>query len=242
MAVTAQQIIYKSFRLLGVLASGEAPTAAEAQDSLYTLNSLIDSYSSNPEYYFYTDDQTEALVSGTGTYTIGTDGTPDINTTRPIRVVGAFVRTNSTSVDSPLGLITEQFWNNIADKTEAGLPTKLLYRPETPNGKILLYPVPTSGLTLHLRLEKTLVPYTSLTNTQQLPPGYQRMLELSLAVDQAPEYGSRASPETVAYLKEQLADVIRTNFQKLPSTKVGALPPSNVYTNVSMPNSIVPHT
>lgn len=238
MAVTAQQIIYKSFRLLGVLASGEAPTAAEAQDSLYTLNSLIDSFSSNPEYYYYTNDETKALTATVGTYTIGTGA--DINTTRPIRVVGAFIRTNATNVDSPVGLITEQFWNNIPDKTASGVPTKLLYRPETPNGKILLYPVPTSGLTLHLRLEKTLVAYSSLTSTQDLPPGYQRLLELSLAVDQAPEYGSRAAPETVAFLKQSLADIIRTNFQKLPSSKAGALPPSNVYTNVNMPDSVVP--
>lgn len=232
MSVTAQQIIYKSLRLLGVLASGEVPTAAEAQDSLYTLNSLIDSYSSNPQYYFYTDDQVKALTATVGTYTIGTSGIPDINTTRPIRVVSAFVRTNSTNVDTQIGIITEQYWNSISNKTTAGVPTKLLYRPETPNGRILLYPVPTSGLTLHVRLEKMLIPYATLISTQQLPPGYQRMLELSLAVDLAPEYGSKAAPETVAYLRQQLADVVNTNLQKLPSSTPGQVVPSNVYASV----------
>jgi hypothetical protein len=237
--VTAQQMIYKSLRLLGVLTSGETPTAAEAQDSLYTLNSLIDSFSSNPEYYFYTADETISLTNGTGSYTIGTDGVPSLNTTRPIRVVGAFVR-NTNNTDFPLGLVTEQYWNNILDKTTPGVPEKLLYRPETPNGRIFLYPVPTANLTLHLRLEKMIAPFASLVSTQDLPPGYQRLLELSLAVDQSAEYGTRVTPETMAYLRQSLIDLTTTNLQKLPSSKAGALPPSNVYTNMSAQVPIAP--
>ena len=73
MAITAQDIINKSMRLLGLLASGEAPTAAEAQDSLYSLNSVIDSYSANPQYYFCTLAEQFTLVNGQNTYTIGND-------------------------------------------------------------------------------------------------------------------------------------------------------------------------
>lgn len=246
MAVTAQDIIYKSLRLLGVLASGEAPTAAEAQDSLYSLNSLIDSFASNPQFYFYTADDVFTLSTSSTSYTIGVGATFD--TTRPIRIVGAFVRNNSTSVDTPVGIITEQYWNNISDKVSAsaGLPTKILYRPTMTStsgsgtgdcGTIVLYPRPSTAYTLHIRSEKMIRKYTDLTDTQPLPPGYQRLLELSLAVELAPEYGSKAAPETLAYLKTSLEALVRTNLGKIASSKIGSIPNSNVYTDTTIAGS-----
>lgn len=311
MTVTAQDIIYKSLRMLGVLASGEAPTAAEAQDSLYSLNSLIDSFSANPQYYYYTQDeiftlttkniyavgnsavtpvsitrasttatvttstphnletndrvtvsgasQTEynitatIIVTGANTFTYTVSGSPaspatgnisytsgDFFTTRPIRIVGAFTR-DALSVDTPMGVITEQYWNNIADKAaSATTPQKILYRPSFPFGQIIVYPVPSGSLTLHLRSEKMIGTYAALTSSQYLPPGYQRLLELSLAVDLAPEYGSRAAPETVAYLKSDLENIMRTNLSKILSSKIGAIPNSNIYTDQTVAGSMGP--
>lgn len=234
MAITAQDIIYKSMRLLGLLASGEAPTAAETQDSLYSLNSVIDSYSANPQYYFCTLAEQFTLVNNQNTYTIGND--PDTSpaanfvTNRPIRIVGAFVRISN--VDTPLGLITEQFWTNITNKSATGTPTKLLYRPNTPYGQILLYPTPNAAISIFLKAEKMIARYATLTSFQYLPPGYQRLLELSLAMELAPEYGTRVTPEVVTNLKNDLDSLIRTNIQKLPNSKVGNIPNSNVYNDV----------
>jgi hypothetical protein len=233
MAVNAQDIIYKSMRLLGVLASGEAPTAAEAQDSLYSLNSVIDSYSANPQYYFATLAEQFTTVNGQSTYTIGNEPgvvpAADFVTNRPIRIVGAFVRISN--VDTPLGLITEQFWTNIATKATTGTPTKLLYRPDTPYGRVILYPTPNAAVSIFLKAEKMIGQYATLTTTQYLPPGYQRLLELSLAVEVAPEFGARISQEVVANLKIDLDALIRNNIQKLPNSKVGNVPNSNIYTD-----------
>ena len=302
--VSAQNIIYKSLRLLGVLASGEAPTAAEAQDSLYSLNSLIDSFAANPQYYYSNLDVvfstrasqliyaignssmsittltsvttlatatttqphnlstgnyvtvsgaspagynvTAAItVTGPSTFTyaivtvsgVAATGTlvytsGDFYTQRPIRIVGAFVRTGSgsTAVDTPLGLVTEQFWNNIADKAStAAVPTTLLYRPTYPFGEVILYPAPVGIVSLHLKTELMLTSFSALTDVEYMPPGYQRLLELSLAIELAPEYGSRAAPETIAYINSALADIMRTNMQKLASSKIGAIPNPNVF-------------
>jgi hypothetical protein len=240
MAVYAQDIIYKSMRLLGLLASGEAPTAAEAQDSLYSLNSVIDSQQANPQYYFCTLAEQFTTVNAQNTYTIGND--PDTSpaadwvTNRPIRIVGAFVRI--ANVDTPLGLITEQYWTNISNKAVAGTPTKLLYRPNIPYGQVLLYPTPNAAIAIFIKAEKTIARYATLTTTQYLPPGYQRLLELSLAMELAPEYGSKVAPETVANLRNDLDSLIRTNIQKLPNSKIANIPASNIYTDVgSLPQS-----
>jgi hypothetical protein len=308
MPVTAQNIIYKSLRLLGVLASGEAPTAAEAQDALYSLNSLIDSFQANPQFYFYTQNETFSLEAARGIFTIGNDVVPvvsitrdttvatvttetphnlqsggkitisgatpagynltavitvtsattftytvsnalatpatgtitytsgDFVTGRPLRIVGAYTAANS--VDTPMGLITEQYWNNISDKSATSVtPQKLLYRPSYPFGYILVYPMPTNSTTVFIRSEKMIQTYSGLTISQYLPPGYQRLLELSLAVDLSSEYGTRVSPEVIAYLKSDLSAVMRTNLSKLPSSKIGAVPNSNVYTDTTLAGS-----
>ena len=311
--VTAQDIIYKSMRLLGVLASGEAPTAAEAQDSLYSLNSMIDSFAANPQFYYYSQDEKFTLTSAQRVYAMGNDtvasasatststlatvttstphgletgdkltmtgATPslynvssatitvtsattftyavtsggaaatvapnytsaDFVTNRPIRIVGAFIRNTTTNVDSPMGVITEQYWNNISDKNSSTVtsttPYKILYRPSMPFGQIFVYPTPSGTPELHVRSEKMISSYSLLTSTQYLPPGYQRLLELSLAVELAPEYGSRASPETVAYLKTSLDALMRTNLGKVLSSKIGGIPNSNVYSDTTIAGS-----
>lgn len=311
--VTAQDIIYKSLRLLGVLASGEAPTAAEAQDSLYSLNSMIDSFSANPQFYYYSQDEKFTLTSVQRVYAMGNDtvasasatststvatvtttnphgletgnkitttgATPslynvvaasitvtsattftytvsgggaaatvapnytsaDFVTNRPIRIVGAFIRNTTTNVDTPMGVITEQYWNNLPDKNSATItsttPSKILYRPSMPFGQIFTYPTPSGTPELHIRSEKMITSYSALTTTQYLPPGYQRLLELSLAVEVAPEYGSRAAPETVAYLKTSLDALMRTNLGKVLSSKIGGIPNSNVYSDTTIAGS-----
>ena len=235
MAVTAQSLINKSLRLLGVLASGETTTADEAQDSLYSLNSIIDSFSANPQYYFCTQAEQFTLVNGQSTYTIGNDpGTSppaDFVTIRPIRIVGAFVRISN--VDTPLALITEQYYTNIANKAQAGTPQKLLYRPNIPYGQILVYPTPNAaGVPILLKAERMIHSYASLVSTQYLPPGYQRLLELSLAMELAPEYGSQVKPEIIANLRADLDSLIRTNIQPLPVNKTDNLPNTNTTFNM----------
>ena len=307
MPVTSQNIIYKALRLLGVLASGEAPSSAEAQDSLYSLNSIIDSFAADPQYYYCTQDE-KFTLSAKGNYCIGNEsvslltltsvtttatattsqphslqtgnsvtvsgatfapynltaqvtvtsptvftytiaattspagGTPvftsgDFYTTRPIRIVGAYTR-NASNIDSPLGLITEQFWTNISNKlVTSATPTQVLYRPNSPFGQIIFYPIPTGALSFFLKSEKMISTYDDLVDTQYLPFGYQRLLELALAVDLAPEYGSRAAPETVAYLKSDLENIMRTNLAKLPSSKINSFPNSNVYSDTTIAGS-----
>ena len=234
MAVTAQNLINKSLRLLGVLASGETTTADEAQDSLYSLNSIIDSFSANPQYYFCTQAEQFTLVVGQNTYTIGNDPavfpTANFVTSRPIRIVGAFVRVNN--VDTPLALITEQYWTNIATKSTSGMPAKLLYRPTVPFGQILLYPTPNTSQQIFIKAEKMISVYPTLVSSQYLPPGYQRLLELSLAMELAPEYGTQVKPEILANLRADLDSLIRTNIQPLPVNKTDNFPNTNTTFNM----------
>lgn len=286
---TAYSIIGKSLRMIGVLSSGDSGTAAEYQDGLDSLNSIIDSMAVEPAFYFCEQDETVTLsaksnycigdesvtiasltcvlttatattsiphsletgnkvtVSGavesnynvtaqvtvtsptTFTYTIVNTTSPatgspvltagDMMTIRPIRILGAFTR--SGGVDSPIGIVTEQYWTNIKDKSStAAIPTKLLYRTNYPFGQIILYPVPSGTPVLHIKSEKFISQFSDLYDDQLLPPGYQRMLELGLAVDLCTEYGTRVSDAVAASIKASWEMLIKNNQQKLESLKL----------------------
>lgn len=292
---TAQSIIGKSLRMIGVLASGDSGTATEYQDALDSLNSVIDGLAANPQFYFTEQDETFALIAAKSNYCIGNDSLPlasltvvtttatatsvtphglesgnkitvsgatgvdaaklnitavctvtspyvftypiasattaggsdavvtagDFYTTRPIRVLGAFTRTGTT--DTPLGIITEQYWTNVQDKNTTGATqTKLLYRSNYPFGQIIVYPVPTGTPTLHIKSEKCIVKFTNLTTNNLLPPGYQRLLELGLAVELSTEYGSKVSEAIAANIKQSYDSILALNMRELKSSKIGA--------------------
>lgn len=286
---TARSIISKSLRMIGVLSSGDSGTAAEYSDSLDGLNSIIDGWSVDPDFYFceldehlslsnkssycigdasvsitsltcvtttatattniphsletgnkvtvsgavesnYNVTATVTVTSPTAfTYTIVNTTSPatgapvltagDLNTIRPIRLLGAFSRNGA--VDSPLGIITEQFWTNIADKaTTSSIPKKLLYRTNYPFGQLIVYPVPTGTPVLHIKSEKCISPFASLDDDKLLPPGYRRLLELALAVDMSSEYGAKVSEAVAANIKANYQSVLDSNNQKLQTLKV----------------------
>jgi len=64
-------LISRSYRLLGVIAEGETPNAAKAQDALFALNGLLDEYNTTAGLSYMVDKLTFTLVTGQQWYTIG---------------------------------------------------------------------------------------------------------------------------------------------------------------------------
>lgn len=158
-----------------------------------------------------------ATVDG-GTAAVITAG--DFYTTRPIRILGSFTRLSS--VDSPIGIITEQYWTNVQDKNTTGATqTKLLYRQNFPFGQIIVYPIPTGTPVLHLKSEKCVSQFANLTTNYLLPPGYQRLLELGLAVELTSEYNSKISESVTANVKKSYEDIVAANLRQIQTSKLG---------------------
>lgn len=286
----AQDIISKSMRMLGAIASGDSATAAEYADGLISLNSIIDSWSADPRFYFCEQDEAftivakqghcignasltistlvgvtttatattlgkhgletgnKVTVSGaspssfnvtatitvtsattftytTASYTGTATGTPvvtagDFYTDRPIRLLGAY--TTESSVDSPLAVITEQFWTNETSKATTGTPaTRILYRPNYPFGQVILWPVPLTTPVLHLKSEKAVSQFSSLTAVKLLPPGYQRMMELALAIELSADYQAKVDQMVLDSIKASYASIIETNMRQIQTSRVG---------------------
>lgn len=198
---TALGIIKSAMRKAGVLVKSEAPSADEANDGLEMLNDLLASLSNDSMLVPARTLENFTLTSATD-YTIGTGG--DFNTTRPIKIISAYVR--SGTIDYPLEIVSDENYAAIQLKSTGSIPDHINYTNAYPLATIRLYPAPTAGYTLYLLSEKQLSTFT-LNQTVDLAPGWRRMLVYNLAIELCSEYGQSVPPEVAAIASESKGEI-----------------------------------
>ena len=208
---TARDLVRGSLRLLGVLASGEQPSAAEAFDGLQALNAFLDS-ASNEHLTAYVIERLDVpLVPGKSTYTWGVPG-GDIAHPRPFQLEGAVLRLVENAYEYPLELVDQAQYQAVALKTQASLyPSLVWYEPTYPLGTLHLWTVPEQANVLAVFPWVPLTRFPSLDAPLEMPPGYERWLRYALAVELAPEFGRDVSPVVMATLAQAVAALKRTN-------------------------------
>lgn len=205
---TIQTKINRILRILGVVASGQTPEANESNDTLETLNGMLDSWRNDKLLVYAFKDIQITLINGTATYTIGpSGGTVD---TSPVKMESAFVR--QSGVDYQLTEITDAYYQEKSDKNlTSDIPSEIMFNHTNPNATITLYPVPTTANVLYLRVW---TPFSSvaLADTFTFPPGYEDAIIYNCAIRCAPEYPSiQLSPAIIEIAKTSLAGIKRIN-------------------------------
>lgn len=214
--MTALDLITGSLRLLGVLSSGDVPTANESTDGLTALNQMIGSWSVESLLIYTKAQETFTMIASQQSYTVGSGG--NFNTTRPQKIENAAVRTTngSTTLDLPIEIINQDQWSNISVKTvQSTLPRKLFAQGTYPLETIYLWPTPSTGNTLVLWSWKPLSSFATINSSVDLPQGYVRALRYNLALELAPEYGSSPNPLVIAEAEVSKAAIKRMNIKTL---------------------------
>lgn len=210
--MTGLDLISSSLRLLGVLASGETPSANESNDALAVLNDMIDSWSTERLLIYTTTREVFPLVQGQQTYTIGPTG--NFNTSRPQRVETALLQLNSNSpvLELPMKILNQAQYAAILLKTNTSTyPLYLYVDGAFPLNNISVYPVPTAANNIVLYSWKPLSEIASLTTVITLPPGYSRAMRYNLAIDLAPEFGKQLQPEMIEIAAQAKSGIKRMN-------------------------------
>jgi hypothetical protein len=131
---------------------------------------------------------------------------------RPLRINSAFVRV--ATLDYPVQILNIETYQQIGLKTLQGpWPRYLYYQPAVPVGNITFWPVPTQG-EMHIFCETVLQPFTSLSDTVNLPQGYNAFLRWNLMERLLPEYGKTQNVELIMkFAAQSMAWIKRTNMQ-----------------------------
>lgn len=212
---TALDIVKRSLRLTGAIASGESLTADEATDGLAALNSMLDSWWLDSLAVYQVGEETLSWPSGQASRTIGSGG--DFDTTRPVRIDSAVQVVDGIS--HPIDPISDRQYRAIADKaTSSTLAQRVYCDAGYPLATLYLWPVPSAVADIRLHTWQRIESFATQTETVQLPPGYQRAVEYNLAMDLAPEY-ERPVSAAVARIAADSLRTLKTANVRVPTMR-----------------------
>lgn len=137
---TANTVINGALRIVGALAQGETPTAAQTSEALEALNMMLKAYQADGMPLWAIKQYTVTLTNAAATYNIGDGQT--INTPKPLKVQQAFLHNTSTNIDIPMRILTRQEYNMLGNKTSTGQPIQIYYEPLNTYGVLHVFPVP----------------------------------------------------------------------------------------------------
>jgi hypothetical protein len=211
MATTAADQINGALRLIGMLAEGETPSAATAQDALAALNQMIDSWNTERLTVFSTQDQVFTWPNNQIKRTLGPTG--DFVGNRPILVEDStYFKDPSNGISYGIKLINQQQYNGIAVKTVTSTyPQVMWVNMEYPNIDMYVYPVPTKALEFHFVSVNELDKPASLSTVLAFPPGYLRCFKYNLACEIANEFGVEPPPNVARIAMTSKRNLKRIN-------------------------------
>lgn len=219
---TAQTLVTRALRLLGAVASGEAPTSAESDDALIALNNLLESWQADKLLVYALTDTAFTLSAADASYTVGPGGNFAL-TPRPSKLENVFVR--ASNQDYPVELVEQDRWFNIIDKTSTSdLPLFAYYEPSMSTGTLLIWPVPTAAYSLHIVTWTPCSVLAALSTTVAFPQGWERALAYNLALELASEFGTQPSASVVQIAVDSKAAIMRANHRTMIAyTELGVM-------------------
>lgn len=208
--ITALELITNSMRKLGVIATGETPSAAEAADGLAALGDIIETWNIQGMTVWNTVVQAFTLTPNDPSYSIGPTGDLVTAAPRPVEITGVYA--SYLGVDYRVAPWTyDQYMSATIKATSALWPTRYAYVNDYPNGMLFLWPVPSVAITLNVNYTVQIPALTGLSDVMQFPPGYIRALQWELAGELASEYGIALNQTQMLGMKNSRAAVEKSN-------------------------------
>jgi hypothetical protein len=191
LALYGIDIVSAALRSIGAIPPGEQPTAAEAQDCLFTANQMLDSWQIQRRLVYAIQRYVYQPLTLKQTYTVGPGG--DVNIAYPSRISSVSVINQPTStlpIELPLEMLNDQQWRDIPVKsTQGALPIQCWDDGQFPLRNLNMWPIPTTSVYFALYLWQVLSQIADLSITlYTFPPAYARAIRYNLAIELAAEF------------------------------------------------------
>jgi len=136
-SINLNQLIFASFRLLGVFNDDLPPPQNDINNATQTLNLMIKQWMADGYPLWCVTDIPITITANTQSYTIGPTGTVVNN--RPLRVTEARLHYVASGLDIPLQKLSRQEYNMLGNKTLPGIINSYYYDPQLTNGVLYTY-------------------------------------------------------------------------------------------------------
>ncbi len=166
------------------------PNNTQIEQGLRYLNDMVSGWAVEQLVIPYNTVETFSTVVGQGTYTIGENGSPDINTVRPIDIADSMYISDGSGTDYRVHKMAKFQYNDIAQKGADARPARFAYEPTYPNGKIYFDKEPEAVETVTIDAIKQIAEFATTSTTVSLPPEYKKLIKYNLALELAPLIGN----------------------------------------------------
>jgi hypothetical protein len=214
-SVSRADLIKAAYQTIGMVATGDDPTANETARAAVTLNFMIKAGQGPPnpwardlklwkrERYSVTLDVTK------NSYSIKPSG-GQVDAAIPVRILSALYR-NASSEDTPLRQLTFEQYEAIPVKGASGTPQRFYYERRRTQGVLYLDCKPISATpTVELVVQEPINDMDATANNFDFPAEWFEPLHYNLAVRLAAENGIPVSSELAA-LSQQMPDFDQEN-------------------------------
>ena len=211
---TVSDLIHSSMRLIGAIAAGETLETTELNDAFTSLNEMIDSW--NTEGASLPGRQRLTIpLQQTNTYVLAS---------RPNQIVAA--SSSIAGVDSAVEIVDAAGFEAVPEKGLLSIYVKKLYCDYMlPTASIYLWPTPRIAGNLEMFITSPMVLFGTLTDSVNLPAGYETALRFNLALALAPEYGRPIDQLVMAQAQNLKASIVQLNVQNQIRTPAQPPPP-----------------
>ena len=214
--MTARRLITNALRTLNVIATGEVPSATEAEDSLEVLNEMVESWNTEDLMIYNVPRVVQQFQAGKGLYTLGPGG--DWEMERPNKIESLYWRRPLDDLELPIRMQTAQEHRHIPIKSiTSTIPTWGYVIYDFPLATIQFWPVPSESQECVIYPWARLTTAANLDTVFALPDGYARAMRFNLAVELSSEFPSVLAPEEWARLNgtalESKATIERVNYK-----------------------------
>lgn len=221
MTTTPRLLLTDALLNLQAISEGASPSTAQETQGLRVLNRMLDWMNAQKHFIYQVKLEEFAWAGVTASRTIsGT--TPDFDTTWPNRIEYA-AHVDSAGHARPLSVTEDRgVYERILDKSLAAEPPEILFFNRAfPQGTLYIWPVPPSAWTLRLSSWKLLSAVALITDSIDLPPGYEAFLAWNLAKWLWPSFPNPASLGIVNEMAQGTGAILkRYNIPPVPFLSV----------------------
>lgn len=192
-SLTRDTAITLALRKLNVLELGVTPDSTTLTQANQNLNIMLKAWQTDGLKLWTVNELIIPYTAGKTVYTIGESGADIINP-RPLKVVYAFLRNNTTPtpIDIPMTIMAKTDYLMLGGKFSQGVTNTIFYDPLIPNGSLSVYLTPdtatVTNYTLHLIYQRQIQDMVSSTDNFDLPQEWSQAIVWCLAAELCEEY------------------------------------------------------
>jgi hypothetical protein len=187
MAITGAQLVTDALLQATILGVDQQLPDNMAQLALRRLNRMKDSWANVSDLIFVTGSDSFTMTPALATYS-----TSLLANGRPAAIDSMWVVFSNISY--PVTMRDQQWFDSITYKPTPAIPNNCYYNAGMPNGTFSFYPTPYAAFTCNVVRMDAIVGAITLMTNLSFPPGYEKALVDSLAVDVFPTFKGTRTP------------------------------------------------